>query len=269
MGKNVIKFCIIIAITILSISFSYAENPYELEIINLSKYRNFESTEYSIYHDVLSYSKAYPFGDQHGRYTNVHETAHSIHNELRNQYRQILKKDKVNVLYILNGEAVVVDDPNITLQCIKPFIGNSLKSQKYKLYLEDQLKFWNEYPTYILDEWNCYILGAECAIDDFLQDKKLEKTNVLAGPLEFSIYALAMCLAIQQHDNDYWHNNLQFKSLIYLNLTRTSRLLTLGSDISEFVNAEQDRLKTMLLKHEEASKIRILLKNDFNSILLD
>ena len=245
-------------------------SSYELEIIEISQYRNIqENFVYSIYGDVLSHSKELPFSDKRGRYTNVHETAHSIHNELRNYYKRLLKDNKLNVIYLLNSKAAIVSDANITIKMIQPYVYKPLRSSRYSLYLEKQTAFWNDSPTYILDEWNCYILGAECAIDDFLQNKNLEKTNVLSGALEFSVYTLAMCLAIQDHDPDYWINYPQFKALVKYNLMRSERVLRLGGHIPEFQYKEQDRLRAVLLKHGDAEPMRHLLKIEFDGLLLD
>ena len=268
---SIVVLCVILSSSLCSsdnIHISESEIT-TLEFIDVSKYRNIEESNYSIYADVLSHSRELPFGNQHGRYTSVHETAHSIHNELRNEYKILLKNNKLNVIYLLNSQAAIVHDPNITIEMVQPYVSPSLRSMRYKLYLEKQLEFWNHYPTYLLDEWNCYILGAECAVDDFLQKKPLEKTNAISGALEFSIYTLAMCLAIQDHDPVYWKSHTQFKALVRYNLMRSERVLRLGSDIPEFQYREQDRLRAVLLRHEEAEPMRRLLKTEFDAILLD
>jgi hypothetical protein len=263
-----IFFCCIVSHISLADNIAISEClSNKLEIIDVSRYRKIQ--ENSVYGDVLSHSRSIPYGDQHGRYTNVHETAHSIHNELRNEYKKLLKNNRLNAIYLLNSQAALVSDPHISIKNIQPYIVLPLRSTRYKLYFEKQLIFWNEYPTYILDEWNCYILGAECAVDDFLQKKPIEKTNILSGALEFSIYSLAMCLTIKDHDPDYWKSNTQFKSLIKYNLMRSNRVLELGRDIPEFHYNEQNRLRAILLKSDEAAPIRHLLKTEFDAILLD
>jgi hypothetical protein len=262
-------YYVILCAILVDISLSSYILSSDLEFIDVSKYRNIAEPSYSIYNDVLSHSRELPFGNHNGRYTNVHETAHSIHNELRNTYKALLKNNKLNVIYLLDSQAAIVYDPNISIKMIQPYVNPSLRSTRYRLYLEKQTEFWNDYPTYILDEWNCYILGAECAIDDFLQNKPLEKTNAISGALEFSIYTLAMCLAIKDHDPLYWESHNQFKALVRYNLIRSDRVIRLGFDLPEFQYREQDRLRATLLKHEDSEPIRHLLKTEFDSILLD
>lgn len=237
-----------------------------LNFLTISKYRNYNIND--VYSDVLSHSKQKPHGDHDGRYTNVHETAHSIHNELRTKFKPLFKRS-INGFYCLNGKVVLVDDPNIKIRHVQKYIPKVLRSVRYKLYLIDQLAHWDDTPTYILDEWNCYVLGAECAVDDFKNNKRLEKTNAVSGALEFSIYATALAIAVRDNDPLFWKNNNQFKAFIKYNLIRSERAFSAGADIPEFHNKEQDRLQQALLNHPDAEPIREFLKTEFDGIFVD
>jgi len=241
------------------------KEDFVLTFIDVKKYRNIECG--CVYADVLNHSRASPYGDKHGRYTNVHETAHSIHNELRNEYKQKTKK-KVNALYALQGQAIIIDDPNIKITDIIDYVPKNLRSRRFKTYFIDQNKHWNDVPTYILDEWVCYILGAECGIDDFDRKVKLEKTNAVSGSIEFSIYALAMCLSIKEKDPEFWKNNEQFKAAIKYNLIRSEKAFNAGLSILEFKDQEQERLQQELMRSEEAKDLREILLKDFDGIFL-
>jgi hypothetical protein len=237
-----------------------------LDLLTIPKYR--EYIENDIYSDVLSHSKQEPHGDHDGRYTNVHETAHGIHNELRQKFKPLFKKS-VNGFYCLNGKVAIVDDPNIKIRHVQKYIPEILRSSRYKLYLIDQLAYWDDTPTYLLDEWNCYVLGAECAVDDFERKKPLQKTNAVSGALEFSIYSVALAIAIKEHDPLFWNNDIQFKAFIKYNLIRSERVFSIGAAVPEFVNREQDRLQKALLNHPDAEPIRQFLKNEFDGIFVD
>jgi hypothetical protein len=121
------------------------------------------SDEESVYNEVISYSNSKPFGDSHGRSTNVHETVHGINNVLRNKY-SILSKKKINGFYAGAGKGVVVENPKIVMRDIIPYIPLSVRGYRFNLYFEKQLGDWDSVPTYPIDEWSAYISGAECAV---------------------------------------------------------------------------------------------------------
>jgi hypothetical protein len=275
-----IGFFILILFILSSQQEIYAESPAPTTLTENTLYAGQDAIDFisvsnykklildSIYSDVLSHSKQEPHGDKWGRYTNVHETAHGIHNELRNKYKLLLKT-QINVFYCLNGKAVVIKEPNIRIRHINKYIPHILRSSRYKLYLIDQIQYWDDVPLYILDEWNCYILGGECAVDDFNNKRPLEKTNAVSGCLEFSIYSIALCMAIKEHDPIYWATNTQFKAFIKYNLIRSERTFGAGTCVQEFNNDEQNRLYDSLLNHEDSEPIRVFLKNEFDGIFVD
>jgi hypothetical protein len=238
-----------------------------INFIHVNRYK--QHKEYSIYNDVLSHTKNEPHGDKDGRYTNVHETAHSIHNELRFQYRKLFHNRSFNVLYCLNDKAVIIEDPNIRIRHVQRYIPNILRSSRYKIYLVEQLQYWDETPTYLLDEWNCYILGAECAVDDSNKKIPLEKTNAVSGALEFSIYCTALAMAVQENDPIFWETNTQFKSFIKYSLIRSEKVFGAGSVVPEFHNKEQTRLLNDLLNHPDSGQMRDFLKREFDGIFVE
>lgn len=237
-----------------------------LSLLNMPQYKDMVVVD--VYSDVISHSQQKPHGDQDGRYTNVHETAHGIHNELRKKYKPLFKKS-INTLYCLNGKFAIVEDPNIKIRHVQKYVPEVLRSSRYKLYLVEQLKYWDDTPTYIFDEWNCYVLGAECAVDDAKRNRELERTNAVSGALEFSIYSVALAIAVKEHDPTFWQNNTQFKTFIRYNLIRSEKVFSAGSRIAAFRNAEQDRLQQALLNHPDAEPIRSFLKTEFDGIFVD
>ena len=237
-----------------------------LEFIKLPKYRSLDSN--SIYSDVLSHSKQKPYGDKHGRYTNVHETAHGIHSELRNEHQSLFDYP-INAFYCLDGKAVILPEPKIKLRHVSKYIPEILRSYRHKTYLIEQLKYWDDQPTYLLDEWSCYLLGSECAVDDHSNNMPLEKTDAISGSLEFSIYSIALAISIKEHDANYWENTPQFKEFVKYNLVRSEKVFNTGCDIPAFQYKEQDRLREALLNHPDAEPIRTFLKTEFDGIFVD
>lgn len=231
------------------------------EFITVPRYHNLLSD--CIYSDVLSHSKDNPFGNAHGRYTNVHETAHGIHSELRNQYR-----NNYNAFYCLKGQAVLLKNPNLKIRHVSKYIPSVLRSSRYKTYFINQLSDWDDVPTYILDEWNCYLLGAECAVDDHYRQRDLDHTDAVSGAFEFSIYSVALAMAIKDIDTEYWSSYPQFKKFIRYNLHRSSKAFETGSLVPAFRYKEQDRLQQALLNDPDAEPIRLFLKNEFDGIFL-
>lgn len=236
-----------------------------IDFITVSQYRSMVET--SVYSDVLSHSRQNPHGNQDGRYTNVHETAHGIHNELRNEYSSLLKT-KINGFYCLNGKAVILKEPPIQMRHSISYIPKIVRSSRYKLYFTEQIQYWNDTPTYILDEWNCYLLGAECAIDDFHQNKPLEKTNAVSGCFEFAIYSVAMCMAIKEISPEYWQSHYEFKEFVRYCLIRTERAFGSGLSVVQFHNAEQIRLHKAFLTDPSVASMRKFLKIEFDGVLI-
>jgi hypothetical protein len=220
-----------------------------------------------IYQDVLSHSVEKPFGNAHGRSTNVHESAHGIHATYRNMYTSQLK-ERHNALYFLNGKIALVKEPDFLISDIKNNVPQSLKSYRFQLYFTDQLKYWNDRPIYVLDEWTAYICGGEAAIDDYARGIKVDVgTDEVSGCLDFSIYSVALYITAKQRAKDYLENNPQLKRVIYYNLERASRTFLEGKLI--FTSKRQEELYNNLLDSKDAEPIRQCLKEEFDSFFLN
>lgn len=236
-----------------------------LSLIDIKQYHNTPINN-DIYSEVLSYSKQKPFGDEHGRTTNVHETVHGINNELRNYYKQNLKQN-VNVFYAGGGKAILVHNPKLTIRDIIPYIPAILKGYRYNLYFVKQLGDWNDVPTYHMDEWSAYIAGAECGVSDAGLRLNTERSDCVSGALEFSIYCTALALAVKNKDPEYWSNNEQFKNAIQYFLIKSERVFFEGKDL--FPSKEQDKLLEHLRNHPDAQELRDFLFEEFQGIFVD
>lgn len=238
-----------------------------INFIDILKYRTINDKN-NIYRDIMEHSKDAPFGDSSGRPTNAHETVHGINAEYRNKYHKKLGY-KLNALYCLNGKILLVKDPNITIRHVIPFVPETLRSYRWNLYFVQQLTYWNEKPTYIMDEWVSYISGAKCAVSDYQNKIKIEKSDSISGCLDFSIYAVSLAMAVKKHDPEYWRNHPEFKETIKYFLIQAEKTLGEGLDISEFDSAPQDQLYKNLLHDPTSEMIRQFLIEEFDGIFIN
>lgn len=233
-----------------------------LEFIDVPKKSNID--DYTVYNDVTSRHK-YPFGDSAGRHINVHETAHGIHSDLRNEYQKKLKY-KCNTFYCLKGKAVVLREPKITIKDVTKYIPPNLRSYRYQLYFVDQIKNWNDMPTYILDEWTAYILGSMCAVEDYEKGLQKPVSDAVSGCLDFSIYSIAMAMAVKDLEPNYWIENPNLREFIKFNLQRAENTFLLGKDA--FRSSKQDKLLNSFLNEKESDNLRNFMRNEFGDYFL-
>lgn len=235
-----------------------------LSFTKLHKYRELKPN--TVYNEVLSYSKEKPFGDNHGRSTNVHETVHGINSYVRNTYKAELKKN-INGFYAGNGNAIIVENPKLTMRDIIPNIPLVLRGYRYELYFVKQLGDWNDTPTYPIDEWTAYIAGAECAVDDDKNGIKIPKSDYVSGALEFSIYCVALAKTVKDKDPEYWNNNEQFRNAIKYYLIKAEKVFFAGCEIFPF--EQQDILLKELRDNEDAKILKEFLLKEFEGIFVD
>jgi hypothetical protein len=240
--------------------------PVGLELIKLEKVRNLPDT--CVYNDVMNYSVSKPFGDAHGRSTNVHETIHGINSYLRNKAVKETKNYKLNGFYAGNGYGIIVENPNLRLRQVRDYVPNSVRGYRFKLYFEQQLGDWDDTPTYHMDEWAAYIGGAESAVDDY--NNKIidpEKSDSVSGSLEFSIYCTVLAMAVKELDKKYWEENLQFKYAINYYLIKAEKVFFEGQD--KFPSKKQDLLLQNLRNSTDTEIMRDFLKQEFQGIFID
>lgn len=238
-----------------------------IRFIKTPKYRTIKDKGL-IYTDVLEHSKQEPFGDESGRNINVHETVHGIHSDMRMLYEKELKRYDINVFYCLEGNAIILTEPKISIRHVIKYVPTKLRSYRWNLYFVQQLKDWDDKPTYILDEWVAYILGSKCAVDDHQKNIITHRSDAISGCLDFSIYSIAFAIAVKNHDPDYWENNPQFKAMINYHLIQAEKTLGAGLEIEAFNSSKQDELYYNLLYDESAEEIRQFLLSEFDGVFI-
>jgi hypothetical protein len=226
-----------------------------------------KNSEQSVYGDVMRHSQESPFGDKNGRSTNVHETVHGINSYLRNKYYE--SKKVVNGFYALEGRGVIIDEPNMRKSNINKFVPESLQSFRYALYI-DGSQAWDDKPLYIYDEWTAYVLGGKCNIEDVQNNRhKGEWSDGVSGCLDFSIYSIALSMAVKEIDPDYWASNKQFRDYTIWNLREAYKTYIVGHKMDQFKWDKQDALLKEFLSNPEAETMRKFVKENLEGVWLD
>lgn len=234
-------------------------SPLDIDIFELEDKKRLQKT--SVYNYVLtSYSK--PFGNEHGRSTNVHETVHGINSALSNS------RKGYRSFYCGTGRSVWLKEPNIKMTDIIPNIPDILKEYRYTLYFVSQLKHWEDVGLYPLDEWSAYISGAECAVDDYTQNMLSDKfkSDSVSGALEFSVYCTALAKTVKEKDIKYWNDYPEFKNTIKFFLVRAEKVFFEGRYI--FPSERQESLLNILQNNSEAKPVRDFLIQEFDGIFI-
>lgn len=141
----------------------------------------------------------------------VHEMTHLINANSRNAL-QAKYKLRYNSAYILGGYSFSLPEPNVTLGQVAAEVPPGERGGAYKLYLEQQRRYFERESLYVLDE-------ATAAANALCYQVNAEKTDQhRAGlMLEWICYSNALVRAVEKHDPNYayldrlkafvaWHN---------------------------------------------------------------
>jgi len=185
-------------------------------------------------HLPASYGDTYWFDDSMS--TSGHETSHGIHAHLRNY--EAPSSIGWNALYVLHDQVAFIEEPDLTITEIRPFIPQVLRGPRYQLYMVQQ-SAWDDTPLYVFDEWNSYVNGAEVAIDLSTTGLWTQGwTDAVMGPLEFVVYAIATVAATVANDPTY--DRTQLEAFTAWNIRRAMDLFEIGRALDHFEWEDQD-----------------------------
>jgi hypothetical protein len=228
-----------------------------------------------------------------GRAVDAHETAHFLHAELRNARPP--QGPRVNCFYLLGGKGVEVEEPPMRLSRVPPLVPASMRGYRYKLYLVDQVRGWDDRSLYLFDEGFAYLIDSLVSLDDLARRTPPGPLAAARDParpgaaghpvrvpppagagsvdgvsscLEFSIYLLAHALAVRAHAPEYWAVHGQYRQVLGWFLDAASRAYAGGASRPEFAGLDQGRLLAALRESPEAGPFRDLLKAEFRGIWL-
>lgn len=191
-----------------------------------------------------------------GRITDAHETTHMIHAETRNSRVLNGLVGLPASFYIFPDRVYNTVQPKFKKMQIGNYVPQSLRFSRFDLYIRNP-KNWAEYPLYIIDEHISYINGAIVAIEDKSRGINTYSVDPIEGPLEFSIYTVATCLAIQDLDPEFWENE-DFQNFIYDVIKKSEEIFKAGRTIYPF--ERQESILRALQTSSDSEPIREFLR---------
>lgn len=193
--------------------------------------------------------------------THAHETSHGIHSDIRNNHNDT--GVRANGFYLLDGRAALVAEPNIRKAQAAPFIPQSLRGSRYGTYVTGS-QAWDDTPLYLWDEWNAYVNGGAAGVD-LVNNGQWNRgwRDGVAGQLEFTVYAIAVAMAVQAHDPGYFESNTQFKELLAWNTRRAMEIYRAGKDLEPFRWERQDDYHRQMREAPDAEAWRAFCRELF------
>lgn len=219
--------------------------------------------EDTLYDDIMSRARRpYTTAD---RDTNAHESTHGINADIRNNHKD---STTINGFYVMHGKGVLIYEPKMRKSAMIPFVPKSLHGFRYPTYVAGQ-QAWDDRPLYIFDEWVAYVNGASVNVEDALKKRhKGDWSDAVSGPLEFSVYSVAVAMAVEKHDPEYWRTNKQFKNFIHWHLKRSYDVFMSGRDLKEFKYDKQEKYLEALRTSDDAKDMRAFIEKHFGGIWL-
>jgi hypothetical protein len=158
---------------------------------------------------------------------------------------------------------VLVVEPGIRKSQVAPYIPMVLRESRFSLYITGSTA-WDDRPLYVWDEWFAYVNGGEVGVDRHRAGLWREGwRDAVMGPLEFTVYALAVGMAVEALDADYFRDELQFRELLAWNARRAMRVFREGRTMAAFTWERQDRYYETLRTHADAEAMRAFVRRTF------
>lgn len=188
----------------------------------------------SVYADTIRHCTTWRQMADRSKTTTAHECTHGINSQIRNSAGQ-----RMNGFYALGGRGIALPEPPIRKRDVASFVPNDLRGDRFSTYVTGQTA-WDDSPLYLMDEWIAYRNGAACGLDMLARGESPEKTDLVRGPLEFSVYCLAMLSAAETKANSSVIPLLAFFRWLWIESWSVYRK---GKD--QFPFSEQDRFEAV------------------------
>ena len=183
-----------------------------------------------------------------------HETSHGIHAHLRNNFNNT--GQTANAFYVLNDRAALVVEPNIRKSDVNPYVPQSLRDSRYGTYLQGASS-WDDRPLYLWDEWVAYTNGTEVGVAMVDENKWTYGWRDQFGNLEFTVYGLAVGMAVEALDASYWNSNDQFRAFMKWQTERAMDLFQRSRTMTAF---EWDKVDDYYAKMQTSADAEDLRK---------
>jgi len=148
---------------------------------------------------------------------------------------------RANGFYLMKDRfALVVEPPTTRVTSVAPYVPASLRGSRFQSYLVDQATTWDDTPTFILDEWNCETNGSEVAVELAKAGSFPAPRDGVSGALEFTVYSLALGLAVETLDANFFATYTQFREFLAWEAERAMGLYRAGAVLPSLAAATQD-----------------------------
>lgn len=176
----------------------------------------------------------------------AHEATHGVNNDIR------LFTYKYNAFYVGNDKYLLLKEPNITITQVAKTVPKALRTYNYDHYLVKQAQHWNDYPSYIAEEWTAFTNELVCAseyIDDY-KNIRHTKTDSVRAFLQMATYSAFYVKAA--YDSGYKDEEL--KKYYKWNLVRGMKLYKQLVKYHYF-NYDDDQFLKIMSKNKEFRSI--------------
>ena len=187
-----------------------------------------------------------------------------IDSYLRN-YQNVTGK-RADGFYLLKDRfALVVEPPTTRVSDIAQYVPASLRGSRFQSYLVDQAMTWDDTPTFILDQWNCETNGSEVAVELATAGAFPAPRDGVSGALEFTVYSLALGLAVETLDASYLATYTQFREFLAWEAERAMGLYRAGAVLPTLAAASQDAYYAAWKTSADGKALRNFARRTFNA----
>jgi hypothetical protein len=199
--------------------------------------------------------------------TAAHETTHGINAHVRNNFNTT--GQVANGFYVLGDKAAIIIEPDITKSQVNAYVPVALRGPRYDLYLVGQTA-WDDMPLYLWDEWVAYTNGGVAGVSQVNCGKwDAGWRDGVMGPLEFTVYALAVGMAVKALDPDYFADYAQFREFLAWNTRRAMDTYRAGKDLPDFQWDDQEAFHDTLRTDPGAAAMRDFARQTFGTTWAD
>lgn len=173
----------------------------------------------------------------------AHEATHGINSRIRHA-----AGGSVMGIYVLEGRAIVLPHPRITLAAVAAQVPAPLRFGPFDLYLLQQQRWWQNEPLYVLDEWTAYANGAEMVIEYAERGRAGDEFLPLENAAHFCCFATALLRAVAAHDPTYAQQS-ELIAFVAWQIERVHTLVERARPFPQLGAARADRLFALFHDH--------------------
>jgi hypothetical protein len=173
---------------------------------------------------------------------------------------------RANGFYLMKDRfALVVEPPTTRVTSVAPYVPASLRGSRFQSYLVDQAVTWDDTPTFILDQWNCETNGSEVAVELGTAGSFATPRDGVSGALEFTVYSLALGLAVENLDASYLATYTQFREFLAWEAERAMGLYRAGAVLPSLASTTQDAYYAAWKTSADGKALRNFARRTFDA----